>query len=480
MDGQTTTSSTDAAAAATAELGAWVARLESAAVPAAVLDRLALVVLDVVGVAAVGARTDDQTALRLAWAAAGGPAPVFGAGQTAPVDTAAWLNASAMACLELDEGNKYAKGHPAVHGFPAVLALAAERDATGADTAAALLAAYEVAARFGRATRLRAGAHPHGNWGVAGAAAGCARLLGLGPDVCAAAIDTGAGMPVAGHFDSATTGNPVRDAWLGAANTAGLAAARMAAAGVARNTGTAALSLGSLLGAFDPGELTAELGTRWDVTAGYFKRHASCSFTHPAADAMLELADGRTVADVRVETHALGAGLSRTDWDNRLSAMFSTPFVVAAAALDGAVEPRTYADGRPADPRLRDLARHVTVVAADDLTARLPGRRAARVTVRYTDGDTRTAEVPNPVGDADHRPFDRDAVTGLLRGLLGDDPVLDRLVAFSTGFAASPRVGEALRGLAGVPATTPPDSTTPESTVAENTVAENTAPNEEE
>ena len=94
------------------------------------------------------------------------------AGAWSRPDAAAWLNGVALVSLELDEGHKYAKGHPAAHGFPAVLALAAELDSTGADTAAALLAAYEVAARFGRATTLRAGAHPHGSWGVPGAAAG--------------------------------------------------------------------------------------------------------------------------------------------------------------------------------------------------------------------------------------------------------------------------------------------------------------------
>ncbi|MCP2182789.1 MmgE/PrpD family protein [Prauserella alba] len=479
MDRHTTMSGTPAVAA-TAGLGEWVSRLDLAAVPAAVVDRLGLVVLDVVGVAAVGARTADQTALRRAWTAPTGPAPLFGTGERAPIDTAAWLNAVAMACLELDEGNKYAKGHPAVHGFPAVLALAAERDSSGDDTAAALLAAYEVAARFGRATGLRAGAHPHGNWGVAGAAAGCARLLGLGPEACAAAVDTGAGMPIAGHFDSATTGNPVRDAWLGAANTSGLAAARMASAGVARNTGTAGLSLGALLGEFDPHELTAGLGTRWDITAGYFKRHASCSFTHPAADAMFELADGRPIAEVQVETHRLGAGLSGVDWDNRLSAMFSTPFVVAAAALDGAVGPQTYAAGRLNDPGLRELARRVTVVAADDLTARLPAERATRVTVRYADGDTRIAEVPNPVGDADHRPFGRAAVTDLLRRWLGDDDLLDRLALFSREFASLPRVGDALRGLAGVPAGPAPGGGCPTGSAVDGAAPDGAAPEKEE
>ncbi|EHK80314.1 MmgE/PrpD, partial [Saccharomonospora azurea SZMC 14600] len=75
-----------------------------------------------------------------------GPAPLVGAGRHTTVDAAAWLNATALVALELDEGNKYAKGHPAAHGFPAVLALADTRDSSGAETAAALLAAYEVAA----------------------------------------------------------------------------------------------------------------------------------------------------------------------------------------------------------------------------------------------------------------------------------------------------------------------------------------------
>lgn len=443
------------AQAATEELGAWASGVDAADVPPEVLERLGLVTLDVVGVAAVGAGLPEQRALRRAWELPVGPAPLFGTGRTAPADAAAWLTAVAMACLELDEGNKYAKGHPAVHGFPAVLALAAARDASGADTAAALLVAYEVAARFGRATSLRPGGHPHGNWGVAGAAAGCARLLGLGPQACAAAVDTGAGMPIAGHFDSATTGNPVRDAWVGAANTAGLAAARMAAAGLARNTGTAELSLGALLGEFDPRALTEDLGTRWHITEGYFKRHASCSFTHPAADAILELArdepvDPSAVEEIVVETHALGAGLSGVDWDNRLSAMFSTPFVVAATALDGVVGPHTYRAGRIDDADVRQLARRVTVVAADDLTARLPAERATRVTVRGTDGTTRRCEVPNPEGDAAHHPFDEDAVVAMLHEWLpcGEDFVA-RLRRFSRELPTLAATGEPLRGLDG-------------------------------
>ncbi|MEU8342541.1 MmgE/PrpD family protein [Spirillospora sp. NPDC048832] len=437
------------AGAATARLGEWVAGLDVADVPGPVLDRLSLVLLDAIGVTALGAGLPETRALRAAWDAPAGPAPLIGAGRCASVDAAAWLNAVALVCLELDEGNKYAKGHPAAHGFPAVLALAAERDASGADTAAALLAAYEVASRFGRASRLRPGAHPHGSWGVAGAAAGCARLLRLGPDAAAAAIDTGAGLPVAGHFSSATDGNPVRDAWMGASNMSGLAAARMAAAGLARNTGTAALSLGTLLGEFDAAELTGGLGERWDITRGYFKRHASCSFTHPAADAVLGLRGGldpSRITGVLVETHALGAGLASPEWDNRLSAMFSTPFAVAAALLHGEVAP----GADLGDPALRALARRVRLAEAPDLTARLPDERAARVTVELDDGAVRTREVPNPVGDADHRPLDEGDVLAMLRRWLpGRDELIDRAAALSRELPRLDHAGERLRGLAG-------------------------------
>ncbi|GIF63639.1 2-methylcitrate dehydratase [Asanoa ishikariensis] len=436
---------------AVARLGDWVAGLRWADVPSATRDRLGLVLLDSLGVTVVGARQPEQRALAAAWRPSAGPAPLVGGGVCTTVEAAAWLNATAMARLELDEGHKYAKGHPAAHGLPAVLALAADLGASGPSTLAALLAAYEVAARFGRATTLRAGMHPHGSWGVAGAAAGCAKLLGLPADQVAAAIDAGAGLPVAGHFASALDGNPVRDAWLGASNVSGLAAARMAAAGVARNTGTPALSLGDVLGSFDPGPLTDALGERWDVDLGYFKRHASCSFTHPAADAALAMRglDLGAVEEIVVETHSLGGGLGRTTWDSRLGALFSTPFVVAAALVHGAVDPAVSADEGRDDPRVRALAAKVALRVAPDLDARLPDERAARVTVRMAGAEPRVVEVPNPIGDAAHHPMAEDDVLALLGRLL-DPGTVATVHDVATGLPDSPDIGPALRRLADI------------------------------
>jgi 2-methylcitrate dehydratase PrpD len=93
--------------------------------------------------------------------------------------------------------------------------------------------------------------------------------------------------------------------------------------------------------------------------------------------------------------------------------------LATAAVVHGHVGPEASADATRDDPRVRDLARRVRVVAAADLDARLPDERAARVTVRVA-GQELTCEVPNPVGDAAYHPFGQTEVVDLLTALLAD------------------------------------------------------------
>ncbi|UNT00683.1 MmgE/PrpD family protein [Streptomyces tubbatahanensis] len=455
---------TKPAADQTDELSAWATQLTWHDAPESVRRRLSLVLLDTLAVTLAGARTEGQRRLRSAWPQPPGDAPVFGGGSLTHTDTAAYLNATALVSCELDEGGKYAKGHPAGHTFPAILTLAASLGATGEQTARALLAGYEVAARFGRATALRPGVHPHGNWGVTGAAAGCALLLGLPAPRVAAAVDTACGLPVAGHFDSALDGHRVRDAWMGTAAHSGLAAARLAAAGVVQNTGTAALTYGTLLGDFDPVALTRGLGADWQIEHNYFKRHASCSYTHPAADLALELRErdlggdrlcdlpsaqlADRIAGVTVETHALAAPLDGTHWDSALAAMFSVPYAVAAALLHGRVAPATAEATGRARQELLALARKVTVSEDPALTAHLPHERPARLTAVLDDGRSVRLYAPNPVGDTDHRPFTPRTLPLVLADVLGDTGLVDRLEHLAGTLPDTADVGPPLRALA--------------------------------
>ncbi|MEE8331272.1 MAG: MmgE/PrpD family protein [Acidimicrobiia bacterium] len=418
---------TASVAEAVATLGARSARLTWSETPESVRDRTLLVVFDTLGVMMAGAATPEVQALADRHPETGA-APLAGLERWGSALDSCWVNGAAVCSLELDEGSKYARGHPAAHVIPAALA---SGDQDGTSWLGAVLVGYEVAARFGRATRLHRGVHPHGTWGATGAAAAAARLAGLDADGVAAAIDAATGLSLAPHFESAFKGHPVRNLWVGAANAAGLEAARLADAGIDRVDGTAANTYGDLIGTFDPAPLTVPFEERFEVMGGYFKRHAACAYTHSAADAILRLLEQEPplpveeVDSVTVETYQIASTLDRLEWPSRLAAMFSVPFVVAVALLEGAFGPGATDEAHRSDPVVHDLAGRVAVVATDEFERRLPERRGARVSVRMRDGSRRSAEVEQPVGDSSNQPFGWDEVRAKLTGLIGTERVAE-------------------------------------------------------
>jgi 2-methylcitrate dehydratase PrpD len=416
----------EAATQALRELGGFVSGLRWQRLTVGVRRRFELVLADSLGVMIAGSRTPELNQLLSAWGPAPGPARLLGHGSAASVADAVVINGAALCCMELDEGSKHARGHPGAHALPMALALAAELEVDGPAFLGAALAGHEVAARFGRATRLAVGVHPHGTWGVAGAAATASALLGLGAEATAGALDAAAGLALAAPFECALAGSFVRNAWVGVAGNNGLTAARLAAAGLATPDGTAGHSLGRLLGEFDPAELTAALGRRFDVEHGYLKLHACCSFTHPPADAALLLRqrhpglEVEEIESVAVETHRLAAPLDRTATPTRLAAMFSIPYVTAAALSRGRCGPPEFDAPARSDGELAALAGRVQVRRTEEMDARLPDR-AARVIVTLHSGEEIAAEVPNPVGDSDHHPLGEADLDAKL-AVLGVDP----------------------------------------------------------
>lgn len=409
-------------------VGRFAADLRWADVPEDVRGRMRLMLLDLFGVTTAGARTPELTALRAAWAPAAGPAVILGAGRCAEPDAAAWLNGAAACCLELDEGNKHAAGHPAAHVVFAAIAQAAAATSpvSGPELLAAVVVGYEVACRFGRATRRRDDLHTHGHWGATGAGAAAARLRGLSAEQVAAATDAAAGLVYATPWSVVLAGSFVRNLWAAGTNVSGLIGARLAAAGLAGVEGTVGRTLGEVVGGLDVAPLTEALGQRWDLAGGYLKRHSSCSYTHPAADAVITLRerhdiDVKDVERVIIETHRLALPLAPLTTRTRLAAMFSVPYVVAVALQEGRVEPREFSEARRRDAALLDLAARVEVRHDPALDARLPTERAARVTVLLRDGRTLTEEVPNPVGDVGHHPFTDTQVHAKIAALVGED-----------------------------------------------------------
>jgi 2-methylcitrate dehydratase PrpD len=398
--------------------------------PTSVRERVDLMLTDLFGVTVAGAHTPEMQALTSAWASPPGEVRVPGTNTRTTPETAAYLSAIAACMLELDEGNKYAAGHPAAHVVFAAIAAArmSDRVVSGQDFLTAVTAGYEVAARFGRATRRDPRWHTHGHWGATGAACAAALLLNAEPDIgtVAAAIDAATGLMHVTPWHTVLSGDFTRNLWIPGANQAGLNAARLARAGLAHNHGSAAHSLGDLLGAMDPDTLVSDLGQRWLTAEGYLKRHSSCSYTHVAVDLIQELqrtaqwTDPAEVAGVQVRVHSLAEPLFSRHPKSRLAAMFSLPFVVSTAMVSQRVDPDVMTPGTTAFKAAEDFSTRVEVAVDEQLNNYLPDLRCTEVTVTLRDGLTVGLAQSNPVGDVAHFPLGSEEVAEKLRHLLGD------------------------------------------------------------
>jgi 2-methylcitrate dehydratase PrpD len=429
--------------------------------PAAVRDRVADLVADCVAVSALGSGRPELVRLVEAQAATPeGRATVVGSARGWPSSTAAFLNASAAAADQLQDGHRLARGHPASHVVPPVLALAEERDLDGSEVLSAVLAGYEAGVRIGCAMGgTPDGVHDIGTWGQVAVSAAVARLLAPG-DAGAArrAIELSAAAVLLTDAATVFAGRTGSHVFLGASVQLGTSLATAAVAGLEPEAGSLDRHLGTVAArAWDPAALATGGGwDDWEVLGGYVKRHPTCAHLHGINDAVADLLDrgvhGRDVRDVEVRASA-GAAAFAAVADGELAARFSVPTSVAVALLTGRLDETTMNDDVVTAADVVDLARRVRVVHDPSLDEGYPAGRPARVRVTLGDGSERTASADRPRGDAD-RAFSRAELAGkadrLLASRFGDAgrDVLTAVHALAAGGGARD-VGTALRRAAG-------------------------------
>src|SRR5260370_224957 len=190
-------------------------------------------VLDYYGVALAGADDPLATILLDELSEAGGAtqASVIGRKERLPALSAALVNGAPGHALDYDDVNLAMPGHPSVAILPGLLALAEQRQSSGREVVTAFVAGYETACRIGSALRpghYDRGFHATSTVGCLGAAAACARLLGLDAEVTARAL--GIAGTQAGGLKS-QFGTMCKPFHAGKASHNGLLAARLAARG---------------------------------------------------------------------------------------------------------------------------------------------------------------------------------------------------------------------------------------------------------
>lgn len=428
--------------------GAFAARVRFQDLPAEVAGRCKLVLLDTIGAVAAGMQEPESRALveRLAAHGGGGSTPAIGAGRRLPAPSAALANGTAGTMLELDEGNQYARGHPAVHVVPAALAVAGRLGAPGRDLLLAVALGYELGARIGIASKLRPTMHPHGTWGTVGAALAVAKLHGADAGGLIEAVNLSSSLGLATSRRTMLEGGTVRNTYAGLSNQLGMLAWDLVASGFTGERDGVGTVYGTVVAdRFEPEAMDAGLGERWEIARNYFKRHAACRYTHAALDALADTvaqAGGRLDPDairaIEVDTYVWAAQLDLAEPPNMLAAKFSLPFALATAAVHGRADVDAFRDRARADPVVRALARRVVVREDPALTALLPRLRPARLRVTLADGRVLAAEAMVNKGDAED-PYGPDEIGRKFLELAG--PVW--------GEAHARRVAEAVDGLDG-------------------------------
>ncbi len=398
-------------------LAAFVADFRLESLKPATVEQTSYVMLDTVGAIAGGAAEPEMQALTAKLAVSpAGEASVIGTDKKAVSAAAAFLNGTAGTFLEMDEGNRFAKGHPSSPALPAVWALAEIKGLSGKAVMEALVLGYEIGARIGIAAALRPDMHPHGTWGTVGAATAVAKLLGYDAAQIRETINVASSLTLATSKRTMLEGGTVRNAYAGISNRMALMAIDLIEAGfVGERDGLSSVFGRVVSETFDTTKMIDELGRDWQIDHNYFKLHSCCRYNHGALDALdLLLARERVAPDaverIDVASYLYAAELDDQAPRNTLGAKFSVPFAVATRLVRGSSAVENFTWDALRDESVQALAKRVFVVEDKAMTSRLPQVRPARVDLRLRDGRTLTAAVEANRGD-DQDPYSREELT---------------------------------------------------------------------
>jgi 2-methylcitrate dehydratase PrpD len=354
-------------------LAAQAASLRWADIPQPVRAVARQCLLDYLGVAIAGANEPLVRMLLDEMQEAGGAAQasVIGHGAVLPILSAALVNGAAAHALDYDDVNVAIPGHPSVAILPGLLALAERERGSGRELGTAFVAGYETACRLGAALQpghYGLGFHATATVGSIGAAAACARLLGLPPRASAAALGIAATQAAGLKAQFGTMCKPFH---AGKAAQNGLMAARLAARGFTSRDDILECAQGfaATHGAdFRPEAARSAPPSGWHILANLFKYHAACYFTHAPIECARELRRAHAlfpelIADI---TLRVDAGNDRVcnipDPIDGLQSKFSLRQTVAMAlsGIDTA-SLGAYSEANARDPALMRLRERLTL-----------------------------------------------------------------------------------------------------------------------
>ena len=385
-------------------------------------------ILDTVACAIAGLQTRELTSFERARAVSSPGNVVFPGGtQALNASAAASVGAMAACWFEFCEGHELAHGRPGLHVVPLALTLGAALEKSYDEVLRATLIGYEVGARAGIAMRIRRGLHVDGTWGVLGATAAAAYLLGLTAERATAAVGIAASQISTSLYRPVAAGMTARNTYVARAMEDALLFAQAAAAGIDAADDTLAIAAAELAG--DPGLKASWQWPSVDTSLllqGYLKPYAAVRHAHYGIAAAQQWRREQSAQDPQLELASQAERIERVTLtvypealqycgnrapQSMIQAQFSLSYAVSRVLAGYDITPAAYSQAALHDPLASRIERDMSVIETREFS-----RRAARLRVD-TDGASFVTTVDRVDGDPD-QPMTSEAVLGKAVGLI--------------------------------------------------------------
>lgn len=340
------------------------------AVPAAIRERAALILLDAIGTGLAASRYPfAATALSALGSFESGNSTVIGMDARLPLRDAVTLNGILVHGLDYDDTYLPGSVHLSASAVPVVLGLGAHTHASGKDLLLACLLGLEVTARIAAAAKggfVNAGFHATGIAGAFGSTVAAGRLMKL--DAAQHALAQGIALSLtSGTLQPLQEGSWTKRLHAGWAAASGVTAAAFARSGYVGpmqaydgRFGLYTCFLGEHKAGAQPEMVVQALGETWEFARTSIKLFPACHQLHAFMNAAIKLSrdqqfNAENVESVRALIAEAAVPLVCEPLASKLkpatsySAQFSLPYSVACALARGKfglneIEPPAYTD----------------------------------------------------------------------------------------------------------------------------------------
>jgi len=401
----------------TRAIAQFISQIQYEDIPAAVIARIKLLILDSLGCAIYGSDLEWSRILRttLGELDVTKACGVWGTSERLSAPHAALMNGTLVQSFELDDVHRQGVLHVGAVTLPPLMAVTELRPGlSGRDFLAAAVAGYEIGPRVGKCmgpSHIGQGWHSGATVGVFSAAAGAVAALRLTADQAVHALGI-AGTQSAGLM-AAQYGAMVKRMHAGRAAQSGLYGALLAQAGFTGIVDVFESPYGGFCTTFSRStdrfnldELSWELGRHWETMRISLKFYSCVGSNHTTLDA-IRLMQAKTpfgpddIASIVV--HGSRVTFEHVGWpytpQGLTSAQLNLPFCVATLLLEGDVFVDQFTDDVVDDAGRIALSKKVSVVEDPAITARGSNcRHMVRVEVALKNGIKLEQTVEAPRG----------------------------------------------------------------------------------